>query len=260
MPMNLNSFASAVSQRLADESGFTLIELLVAMISATVLTMAAFAFLIFTNEDVSHITSRVAVDQNGRIAMQRIVSELHSACVAPNVNPVLEGSNETTLKFVSETGTQPTFATVHKHEIIFSESANTLTEKTYAGTGTAPNYTWSTSATTTKLLTNVKKTSYKGSKTPIFQYYRYYTSEDSVPSGYTTVPLGQINPTALTEVKSEKESEEIVKVTVAFTVAPEGKEGVSFNGDRPVPLEDSAIFRLAPSSEEVQNLPCTENV
>ena len=48
-------------------------------------------------------------------------------------------------------------------------------------------------------------------------------------------------------------------MTVSFTLAPEGKESVSFNDDRPVALEDSAVLRLAPSSEKPRpNLPCSE--
>jgi prepilin-type N-terminal cleavage/methylation domain-containing protein len=251
---------TAISRRLADERGFTLIELLVSMLCATALTMAAFAFLIFTNEDVSRITARVGVDQNSRVAMQRIVSELHSACVAPNVNPILEGSTANTLKFVSETGLQAAFTTVHEHEIIFSPSAGTLTEKTYEGTGTAPNYTWSTTATTSTLLTHVRATKYQGSETPVFQYYRYYKTGDTPPTGDTTPPLGELDPTGMGEVKHEAESELVAKVGISFTVVPEGRESVTFNQDRPVPLEDAVIFRLAPSSEQAQNLPCTENI
>ena len=45
---------------------------------------------------------------------------------------------------------------------------------------------------------------------------------------------------------------------MSFTLAPEGKENVAFNHDRPVALTDSATFRLAPASETYDNLPCSE--
>ncbi|MGP0103497.1 MAG: PilW family protein [Solirubrobacteraceae bacterium] len=248
--------------RVRAADGFTLIELLVAMLIATVVTMAAVSFLIFTTEDVSHITARVGVDQTGRVALQRVISELHSACVAPNVIPVLEGSGEKVIKFVSESGEGSAFANVEKHEITFAEGA--LTEKSYKSTGgAAPSYTWSTTPTTTKLLTGIRQTEVSSTKTPIFRYYRYYREGDAIPVGDTKLPYGEINPEAITPGStgvSAEEAEDITKVTVNFTVAPEGKESVAFNHDRPVVLEDSAVFRLAPSSEASNNpnLPCTE--
>ncbi|HTU80212.1 MAG TPA: hypothetical protein VMF09_15780 [Solirubrobacteraceae bacterium] len=244
-----------------DEGGFTLLELLVSMISLTVLLMAAFAFLQFTTEDVSHITARVGVDQNGRVAMQRIISELHSSCVAPNTVPIQAGSNEKELIFITGTGEKPAIEPVEKHELIFTEPSGTtegtLVEKAYKSTGgTEGSYTWASTATTTKLLTGVEKTKYGAEQTPMFRYYRYYHAGDTIPAGDSSLPYGELYPTALTSVSST-EAENIVKATVSFTVAPEGKEAVSFNHDRPVALEDSAVFRLAPASETATNLPCS---
>lgn len=250
---------------LRDDSGFTLIELLVSMIAGTVLTMAAFSFLIFTTEDVSHITARVGVDQNGRVALQNIVSQLHDACEAPNLTPIQAGSTGSTIKFLSNFGEESSLP-LNLHEIIYTAASGnkegTLVEKVYSLTGgTAPNYTWSTTPTTTKLLAGVRQSQF-GSEaaTPVFQYFRYYQSTDSIPTGHTSIPFGELNPTPIKEVKTATEAEDITKVTVSFTVAPEGHEAVSFNHDRPVPLEDSVLFRLAPSSESSSNpnLPCTE--
>jgi prepilin-type N-terminal cleavage/methylation domain-containing protein len=247
-----------------EEHGFTLIEMLVSVLIGTIVTGAAFSFLIFTTEDVSHITARVGVDQTGRLAMQKIVSELHSSCVAPNAVPVLEGSNANVLIFVSQSGEESAFATVEKHKIIYKAGSGTtegtLTEESFKSTGgAAPSYTWSAIPATTRLLTGVRQTEYAGKATPIFQYYRYYHEGDTPPSGHVTPPYGEINNTP-TAAATTKEAEDITKVTVSFTLAPEGKESISFNHDRPVALEDSATFRLAPSSEASSNpnLPCTE--
>jgi prepilin-type N-terminal cleavage/methylation domain-containing protein len=245
--------------------GFTLIELLVAMLAGTVLTMAAFSFLIFTTEDVSHITARVGVDQTGRVALQNIASRLHDACEAPNITPIQEGSTGSVIKFLSNYGEQSSLP-LKLHEIIYTPASGskegTLVEDVYERTGgTAPKYTWATTPTTTKLLTGVRQTQF-GSETPtpVFQYFRYYQSSDSIPTGDTSIPYGELNKTAITEVKTAAEAEDITKVTVSFTVAPEGHEVASFNHDRPVPLENSVLFRLAPSSESPSNpnLPCTE--
>jgi prepilin-type N-terminal cleavage/methylation domain-containing protein len=249
---------------LRDEHGFTLIELMVSMIMMTVLTLATFSFLQFTTEDVSHITARVGVDQTGRTALERIMLELHSACVTTPVIPIQANSNENVIKFVSASGKESAFATgeVYMHEITYNNAEGTLKEAVYKNTGPEEKgvYPFSTTASsTTKLLTGVRQTQY-GSETatPIFQYYRYYKEGDTIPTGDATLPYGELNPTPVTVPITAKEAAFITKVTMSFTEAPEGKEGVAFNHDRPVALTDSAVLRLAPASETYDNLPCTE--
>jgi hypothetical protein len=71
--------------------------------------------------------------------------------------------------------------------------------------------------------------------------------------------LGSLDPNPTTAL-AEKETREIAKVNVGFTLAPEGHEYTTFGNDRPVALEDSAVFRLETSSEAAgtANLPCTQ--
>lgn len=254
--------------RLRDDAGFTLLEVLVAALIGTIVTGAAFSFLIFANEDASHITERVGVDQRARIALQRVVSELHSVCVAPGVVPIVEGSNSTVMKFVSEAGEEAALTAPELHELVFTAPSGsklgTLVENTYKNTGgNAASYTWATTpASTTKVLNGVEETSYQTEKpTPVFRYYRYYQEGDAVPLEHTSVPYGEINPNALASVTSST-ARLVVKVTLAFTVTPEGTEAISFNKDRPVPLEDSVVFRVASSSENAStlNLPCSQAV
>jgi prepilin-type N-terminal cleavage/methylation domain-containing protein len=252
-----------------DEHGFTLIELLVSMLVATVITGAAMSFLIFTTEDVAHVTARVGVDQSGRVALQKIISELNSGCVEPNVHPLLAGSTASTLMFESEGGEASEFPTVEKHEIIYTKGSGTtegtLVEKAYVSIGkkvtagkTVREYS-KTPTRTTRLLTGVTQSKYGSEEaTKIFRYYRYYHEGDSPPMGESTPPYGELDPTEIATPLSTTEAEYATKVTVNFTLAPEGKEVVSFNKDRPVVLEDSALFRLEPSSEApaAKNLPC----
>ncbi|HEY5044561.1 MAG TPA: prepilin-type N-terminal cleavage/methylation domain-containing protein [Solirubrobacteraceae bacterium] len=254
------------SAPLRDEHGFTLIELLVSMVMMTVLTLAAFSFLQFTTEDVSHITARVGVDQTGRTALERIMLELHSACVTTPVIPIQGNSNENVIKFTSQSGNESAFLTVNEHVITYTPASGTtegtLIEQTFPSTGSEKEgiYPFSTTASsTTKLLTGVRQTQY-GSETatPIFQYYRYYKAGDTIPEGDATLPYGELNNTPMTGTVSAVEAEKITKVTMSFTLAPEGKESVSFNHDRPVALTDSAVLRLAPASETYDNLPCSE--
>ncbi|HEY3828466.1 MAG TPA: prepilin-type N-terminal cleavage/methylation domain-containing protein [Solirubrobacteraceae bacterium] len=246
---------------LADERGFTLIELVIAMAMGIVVSLAAFALLKFTTSDVSRITERVHVDQTGSVALERVMLELHSACVAPSVSPIQTKSNENTIRFISEGGSQSALTTVALHEIIYNKTTGTLTEKSFTSipppTGkAAPEYTFPTTATsTTLLLTGVQQSESEKKLIPIFQYFRYYGSADSKPV------YGEINPAAMlsTSLEKESEAERVAKVTVSLTLTPKAKESATLTNDRPVPLEDSAVFRLAPSSEATTNpnLPCS---
>jgi prepilin-type N-terminal cleavage/methylation domain-containing protein len=264
--------------RIFDEHGFSLIELLVAMIMGLVISLAAFSILEFTTSDVSRITARAHVTQTGRVALEKLMLQLHSACVSVNVNPIQAKSSGTTLKFVSETSplnsnNEPTssFATVKEHEIVYT--AGTLVEKTLTSIGlnnATGEYEFNKSEKPTEalLLSGVRQTEREGKPVPVFQYYRYYTSKDS------EAKLGQIDPgtnnLGMTngEMAEEKvvakrkvtEAEKVAKVTVGLTLAPEGYEGIIAKGGQPVALEDSAVLRFTPSSEEASsnNYPCAE--
>jgi type II secretory pathway pseudopilin PulG len=263
------SLVRKLSPRLRGEAGFTLVELLVAMSLGIIVSLAAFSLLDFTMKDVARITDRVQVDQTGRVTLEKLMLALHSACVAPTITPILYGSNETTLLFISETSplnknSEPvsSLSTVKLHKVTYTPASGktegTLTEKSWSSTGTTPNYVFNQKEAPTeqKLLTGVKQTEVAKKLVPIFQYYRYYREGDTKPS------YGQLNPTSITP-GNETEAEEIAKVSVSLTLVPEGKENkenTSLGNDRPVALEDSAILRLAPSSEASSspNLPCTQ--
>ncbi len=252
------------SAALRSERGFTLIELLVSMAMGIIIILAAFSLLDFTTRDVSRITSRAQVDQTGRVALEKLMLQLHSSCVAPTVNPIQPGGNENVLKFISESSPLNTYkepvsslSTVRLREIVYTPASGktegTLTEKSWPSTGTSPNYVFDEKAAPTerKLLTGVTQTASE----PVFRYYRYYREGD------TGAKLGQINPNPVAvPLEKELESEIISKVTVSFTLAPEGQESAFAKGDRAVALEDSAILRLAPSSEASSNpnYPCSQ--
>ena len=184
-------------QRLRDERGFTLIELLVSMLIGLIVTGAAFAILEFTTSDVKLTTERAHLDQAGRIALENIMLELHSACVRAETRPIELGSNENELVFLSErsplnaTYKEPSasLAEVRERKIIFNKAAGTLTEKSWP-TQLSNGYqaTEPATPTTVLLLKGVKRTVQEGAEVPIFRYYRYYKSTDQLPTGDTTMP------------------------------------------------------------------------
>jgi prepilin-type N-terminal cleavage/methylation domain-containing protein len=256
------------SEGLRGERGFTLIELLVAISLGIIITLAAFSLLDFTTRDVSRITSRAQVDQTGRVALEKLMLQLHSACVARTINPIQPKSSSTVLRFISESSPlnankEPvsSLSSVRLREITYTPASGktegTITEKSWPSTGISPEYKFNEKEAPTerKLLTGVSQTEVSKESLPIFRYYRYYKEGDA------GVKLGQLNPTAVAvPLKEEKESELIAQVTVSFTLTPEGQESAFAKGDRAVALEDSAVLRLSPSSEASNNpnYPCSQ--
>ncbi len=238
------------------EAGYTLIELLVSITIGMVVILGAFAFLQFTSEDVARTTDRVHVDQAGRTQLERLMLELQSACVAPSVTPIQVKSSATVLRFISGTGSESSLKTVYLREVVYSEAAGTLVETAYPSTSTVNSngeYKFASTGTSTTLLKGIRQTKEVGggeTKRPIFQYYRYYQKTDFEPKygNLNEVPV-EIKGTLATEA----EVENLTKVTISFTLAPEGKEASTFGKDRPVAFEDSALFRLASPSEAPNN-------
>jgi prepilin-type N-terminal cleavage/methylation domain-containing protein len=263
-------------KRLREERGFTLIELLVAMSLGIIVSGVALSLLNFTTADVTRITERVHADQTGRVALEKLMLALHSSCVAAKTaktDPIRPESTENKLRFLSETSAEneyhePSAAlpNITLHEVLFTEGSGktegALTENLWTSTGVPPNYEFNEKAApTTKrtLLTGIEKTeNAKKELLPIFRYYRYYREGDS------KAVLGELDPTSLVSGSgklSEAEAPDVAKISVSFTAVPEGKENklnTELGGGRPVALEDSAILRLSPSSEESANLPCAE--
>ncbi len=237
--------------RLRDERGFTLIELLVAMIASVVVSAAALSILNISMGQTSRITDRVSADQRGRTAMEKIMLELHSSCVAPKTTPVEPGSEENKLLIVSDTGSEPSFATVTLHKIYLEEEKvkekYKLVDASYQNTGAkqAPEWEFSGTASETQtLLTGVSRSINRETKKaiPIFQYYKYEGSKLS-----ETPILGELEG---------KEAEATAAITVSFAAAPSSERADKREGERSVNLSDTAVLRFSPASTSGANFPC----
>jgi hypothetical protein len=245
---------------LREERGASLIEMLVATVSGVVVMLALFAILNVSLGQTSRVTGRVEADQAGRVAMEKIMLELHSSCVAGYISPVEAGSNDKELKFVSESGSQASFSTVHLHSIALTEAEPekfVLTDKAYPSTGSELNYSElkfsAKPSSADTLLENAGQSEEKSVPVPVFRYYRYYTTEDK---GAT---LGQLDPTPL-KVPLTAEGTEganlVAEVAVRFTSKPrEGKVEAGNSAD----LSDTAVLRLSPSdnSSTARNIACS---
>lgn len=230
-----------MSPRIAirDASGLTLIETLVAVLVGVVVTGATFAILNLSLNQSTRIADRVSADQRGRLAMEKLLLELHSSCVSIGQAPILKESTPTSINFVSETGSGTAFTTVTKHKVELEGS--TLVDKGYTSnvSATGTKWTWpATPTNTVTLLTGVSRSA--NGTAPVFQYFKY--------------EKGQLSATPLSESGlSEAEANVATQVNIRFSVAPESGNN---KGDRLIDLSDNVILRLSPATEVGPNEPC----
>lgn len=224
---------------LRDERGMTLVELLVAT-SAGIVVMAGISVsLIVTMRQTDRVTSHVEANQKARITMTKVMDQLHSSCVAPQIAPVLEGSSGTSLTFLHQIGSAISPTPVKS---TISLSGTTLSQSDYpVSGGAAPEWVFATTpSSTTRLATGVSAIS---ASVPIFRYFSYIE--------------GKINPTALTVPLSKATAAETVQVNVAFKAAPMNAPPIGdTNGS--AEIQNSALLRLTPPgySSAASNRPC----
>lgn len=224
---------------IADERGTTLIELLVATAAGVVVLFAISAMIIVSLRETVRADSHVDATQRARVTLNKVIEELHSACVAPQVAPVKANSSGTQLIFIHQTGSAVSPIPVLSKITL---SAGTLTQYDYAVSGgEAPKWAFNetTPTSTQQLMTNISPTS---PSTSIFSYYSYSNGEVSA------TPL----PTPLISTEAER----TVKVGIAFTAAPQSTPIADPNAG--ASIADSALLRFTPAAfnTAAANLPC----
>jgi Tfp pilus assembly protein PilW len=223
-----------------DESGTTLVELLVAISAGTVVFFGLTMLVLASMHTTTRVTNRVHATQNARTAVQGLMTELHSACVAPQLAPVQEKSTGTTLSFIHAYGSEviptPILSTV-------TLSGTTLTQTDYAkksGTAADPEFnTTPVTGTPRALTTNVSAIS---SSIPVFSYY--------------SLTGGQVSSTSLTTPLSEEGANTTSQVNIALKVTVPGSPVTDPHGA--AQIQDSALLRLTPpnASAGALNPPC----
>lgn len=231
---------------LTDEGGFTLVEMLVSIFAGGVLLIALFAVLDLSTTQSARSIDRVESSQRGRTAMEQLVQELHSSCIATTVAPVLIGSDASNLKFLSAFGSAPAL-TPDQHVVTVQADGvkpyNDLVDNVYPATGgSSPNWTFASTPSVTKTLAeNVSRATVNGAVQPYFQYYSYSN--------------GNISTTPLTVPLSASDAASAVQVTVSIAVGPTDN---SSDARRITNLSDAVVLRYIPASgaTTVANLPC----
>lgn len=239
------------------QAGFTLVELLVACGASIGLLIALTTLLVTVLHGTQTANARVSATRGTRLGLANLENELHSACVGAsstqNLAPIEPDSNDTTLQFVSYTGTAINPTPVW-HVVQFTGS--TLTDTTYAVSGSVGNWTRTGNPTsTTTLLANV---SAQGN-TQVFQYFAYAPTAASdgedywaIPDGNTTLPNGvtpQADPLAIPLTTTTAPT--AVEVLVTLQGGPSGSSSGSATDSTVADPETDAIsLRLTTPADE----------
>lgn len=230
---------------IGDESGTTLVELMVGLAAGMVVLMALTLTIIVTLHGSARVSARVEATQQARLVVTRVMEELHSACVAPKVTPVLPESTGTSLSFIHAEGEEKAAVAPTPTKTVITLENGSLFRTDYEATGAlpttggaAPRWTFAETGTTRKLLDNVAPIAPSSS---IFGYYRYL--DGSLSSTPQATPL-------------EEGALETIQVQVALNAAP-GRTPVADAG-ADAGVRDSAVLRLTPPSynETTAVLPC----
>lgn len=220
-----------------EERGTTLIEALVALAAGGMVLAAVSTILIVALHGSSRVSARVDSEQRARIALDKVVDQLHSACIAPQIAPVREGSSGTVLSFIHQTGSGVALTPVLSR---ISLVEGTLSQSDYPATGgAAPTWTFAENpSSTTQLMTNISPTPPSGG---IFSYYSYAN--------------GQVSATPLETPLNLERAATTVKVSVAFTAASPSAPASDANSA--TSIQNSALLRLTPPSFTTgTNAPC----
>jgi hypothetical protein len=227
------------------EDGFSVIELLVGIAISMVTVSMVTTMVIASTQHQARVADRVEANQRVRPVLTRIIDELHSACVAPRIAPVLgnddpHGSTATRISFVSQPG-DDVLPTPDKH--VIELSGGKLTESVYRTVGgAAPRWTFSTTpiSPARTLLTDV---SAPGGV--MFTYHRFQNGQLVLNPPLLATPSLAASDAALTAY-----------VGISLRAAPAGDRGRDANA--PITLTDGADLRLQPASQipTQDNLPC----
>ena len=227
-----------------EDSGFTLVELLMTMLTSLVVMSAIVMMLTTSLRNQDRINQRVDANQRVRPVMTHIIQELHSACIAPRMTPIIgdgttNGSTGTRISFLSKSGATVT-PTPDLHVITLS--GGTLSESVFPATGGAQPGPWtfsSTASSSTQLLTQVSAPA-----SGMFQYYDFVN--------------GQVD-TSPTAVAAERDRRRQGRDREDHASSSSPTRGVStFDPGSPLVVSNSADLRLENAGQfpNQDNLPC----
>jgi hypothetical protein len=218
----------SVPSSFKDESGMTLVELIVATTAGLVVFLGLTMMMIVSTHQTTRITERVHATDESRVAIQRVVKEMESACAARYLVPVRPGSTGTKLKFARAYGSAVSPSPVMSE--VKLEGTNLVIWEYPVSGGAVPVWTFNETEPTSKraLVSNVSTVS---SSEPLFRYYE-------IKNGVITGPM-TVGSSGLTEEQAQK----VVKVDFAIKVSP-SPTPVTDAGGASI-IKDSAYLRFS---------------
>lgn len=225
---------------LRDQRGTTLMEVVVALGAGTVVLFALSTIVITTLHGADRVSARVDANQRARLTMTKVVDQLHSACVAPQIAPIQEGSGGNELIFIHQTGSAVAPTPVKSKVVL---EGGTLTQYDYAATGgSAPKWEWAATPSPPLGRRLMTKISPIAPSTSIFGYYSYVS--------------GQVSATPLETPLNAERAATAVRVGIAFSATPLSTPVKDANAS--TKIQGSALLRLTPPSfsNGGVNLPC----
>jgi hypothetical protein len=254
--------------RLRDERGYSLIELMMATAAGLVVCLTAFTILLTSLQFAQADSDRVDADQQGSVAMERIVQALASSCVAgqgsspvigstasltgtgpylitsPRVPPypVTGGgpaSSATSITFLSTLSDLPN---ADPNEVtIYLSGSGSLMMATYPPVITTPP-SWTFAASPSSTVTLLARAALAPGQTGIFSYYGYDVTSDALVDSYSAFPL---TPT---------EAANVAKVAIQFQAQPTDTNSQTGSA---VNVADTVVLRLsaATNTPSIQTTP-----
>jgi hypothetical protein len=109
--------------------------------------------------------------------------------------PALISADDYSIKFYSFLGTRPFVPDIR--EIAWDTNTNSIVERKWAGSGTAPGTTWAITPTTSTVLSDVRPTFVTGNSGPRGPVFKYYVGNSAAP---LTTPLSATDLAATSRV------------------------------------------------------------
>jgi prepilin-type N-terminal cleavage/methylation domain-containing protein len=225
--------------RLRSQSGVTLIELIVAMTIATITVLAVFTILDTSVKQSTAVAGRVNATQRARITMDTITRQLRSQVCYSATVPALVSATDDAVKFHVDLsdGSQP----IQQREIAFDATAKTLTERTWAGSGSP--LTFPTVTRTRQLVSEIVRSQDKDANIiPIFKYYAYNIATPPRPDLRLTTPL------------SAPDLARVARIDIGFRALPPGSKATAPAGA--VSLQNQIYVRVADPNDPAPTPTC----
>jgi prepilin-type N-terminal cleavage/methylation domain-containing protein len=248
----------AAIERLRAEDGLTLIELLVATAAGLVVAAAAMAILVTSVHFSNNSADRVDANQQGSVAMEKIVQALNSSCVngiingagvspivgSPTTSSVTGGQSVSGGTSTPSSGDSITFvssladsASLTPNEVVIALTGGSIVETIYHATsGVPPSWTFSTSPFST--VTLLQHAANPTGSSAIFTYYGY----DPTTGTLSSTPYATGSGLSYTNAATTAE------VGISFNAEP-GDNSQSPGAS--VDVADSVVLRLTPVSNNV---------